>query len=307
MTNLAALGRAVFFLFLLCFLTGCFPLNRSGLEEEKDPHYLEGTKRLNSYDYEGAIQSFERALQTNPKNSAAHLQLGVLYERMNDYGSALYHYQRHLALKPDSNMADVVKQKIIGCTRELARNVALVVAPGHVQQEMARLAQANDDLKRQVLALQQQLASKPQVITNTIYVPQVGSAPRYEAPEEESTPEPEPPVRIAEIPRPTPLRNDPPAPVRNDAPAPQNNRTGGANTSGGWVPTTITPPAGGRSQPPPTRSNSPRRIAHRLQKGETIAALSRRYDVSISEIIAANPGIRPDHVQVGQTIYIPGR
>lgn len=301
MTNLAALWRAVPFLFLLCFLTGCFPLNRSGLEEEKDPHYLEGTRRLNSYDHEGAIQSFERALQTNPKNSAAHLQLGILYERMNDYGSALYHYQRHLALKPDSNMADVVKQKIIGCTRELARNVALVVAPGQVQQEMARLAQANDELKQQVLALQQQLAQKPRIVTNTVFVPQVGSAPGFQEAEDEPMDDPEPPVLIAETPRSAPTRPETKAP-------PPSNSGSGANTAGGWVPTTITPPAGSRSTPPPSRPAPSRaRTAHRLQKGETIAALSRKYGVSIADIIAANPGIRPNHVQVGQVIYIPPR
>ena len=302
MMNLAALWRAIPFLFLSFFLIGCFPLNRSGLEEEKDPHYLEGQKRLNARDSKGAIQSFERALQTNPGNSAAHFQLGILYEKVNDPASALYHFRRHLALNPKSNMADYVKDRITECTRQVAREVALVIAPGQVQQELTRLVQANDQLQQQVSALQQQLAQKPRVVTNVVYVPQVGSAPSYEQEQDEPEPEhPEPPILRAEI-TPTPSGR-----IETEVPSPSNDRSG-ANTSGGWVPTTITPPAGTRSTPTTSRPSSARsKTPHRLKKGETIAALSRQYRVSIADIIAANPGIRPNHVQAGQIVYIPAR
>ena len=326
MTKLAAPWRAVPLLFLSLFLTGCFPLNRSGLEEEKDPHYIEGENRLKSFDFEGAIQSFERALQTNPKNSAAHLQLGTLYDRMDDPASALYHYQRHLALKPDSNMADIVKGKIVGCTHSLAQKVALVIAPGHVQQEMARLAQANQELRNQVATLQHQLAQKPQVITNMVYLEPAGAGPSYygnggQDPEPEPEEDPEPwPVVQAEVPRPqnrTPATRaqtpDPEPEPRTPAPAPaQRTETAATanNDAGGWIPDILRP--GGRSSSSTTTTRPaappPRpRTAHRLKKGETIAALSRQYGVSIAEIVAANPGIKPNRVQVGQTIYIPAR
>src|SRR5512140_3962285 len=85
--------------------SGCFPLADGPTEEEKDPHYLAGKSRLSGMDYDGAIAAFENALISNPKSAAAHFELALLYEeKKNDYAAAIYHYQRHLELRPESNM-----------------------------------------------------------------------------------------------------------------------------------------------------------------------------------------------------------
>lgn len=301
MMKLAAALRAVLFLFLAFLLSGCFPLTRSGLEDEKDPHYLEGSSRLGSRDYEGAMQSFQRALQTNPNNAAAHLQLGVLYDEWkNDNASAIYHFQKHLEARPDSSMAEVVKEKIVGCTRELAQKVALVVAPADIQKEMARLAEASEQYQLEITRLRQQLAEKPRVITNTVYVTREVPVPTPMPEDDPEEPAPEPdPVRVAETPLPRPFQSRPdPTPQRDPDPEPAP----AVNSSGGWVPTHITPPAGRRPTPVAAR---PSRIAHRLKKGETIAGLARQYGVSIRAITAANPGMNPNRVLAGETVYIP--
>src|SRR4051812_15339058 len=115
MTIGAPSWRRFLFLLLAFSLTGCSQFKRSSLEEEKDPYYLEGKKRVNAMDWDGAIESFERALQSNPRNAAAHLELGILYDRRkNDYGAAIFHYERHLAFRTNSPMAEVVRQNIIG-------------------------------------------------------------------------------------------------------------------------------------------------------------------------------------------------
>ncbi len=44
---------------------------------------------------------------------------------------------------------------------------------------------------------------------------------------------------------------------------------------------------------------------HRIKKGETLMALSRRYRVSLSALRAANPGLDPRHMLVGQSVNIP--
>ena len=292
MSKLTASLRAVLFLFLASLLGGCFPLSRSGLEEEKDPHYLEGMKRVETMDYEGAISSFRRALQTNPDNSAAHFQLGVLYdERKNDNASAIYHLQRFLELKPESSLADVIRQRIIGCTRELARSVALVVAPGDIQKEMARLSKANTELQEQITKLLERIAEQQRLLSNVSPAqPSVPSVPQDLVQPAERPPErvEQPPVHVAETPLPLPISGGSSAPAQ-------------ANSEGGWVPTHVTPPTR-RDLPPPTRST---RVAYKLRKGDTIAALARRYGVSVEEIVKANPGLRPNHVLAGQTVYIP--
>src|SRR5215472_18882646 len=82
---------------LLCLaLGGCMP-SAQVADEEKEPHFLEGRSRVNSMDYDGAIQSFENALIANPKSASAHFELGWLYDqRKNEPATAIYHYGRFL-------------------------------------------------------------------------------------------------------------------------------------------------------------------------------------------------------------------
>lgn len=50
--------------------------------------------------------------------------------------------------------------------------------------------------------------------------------------------------------------------------------------------------------------NKPKR--HRVQKGDTLWALARRYNCTIAELVAANPMIKdPSFILVGCTINIP--
>ena len=51
-----------------------------------------------------------------------------------------------------SDRAEIVKGKFVGCTHSLSQKVALVIAPGHFQQEMARLARCLARLEDSLLA-----------------------------------------------------------------------------------------------------------------------------------------------------------
>ncbi len=44
---------------------------------------------------------------------------------------------------------------------------------------------------------------------------------------------------------------------------------------------------------------------HRVSRGETVAAIARRYGVSASRILALNGISRPELLQVGQRLQIP--
>src|SRR5688500_16611326 len=86
MTKCAPSGRLFLLLLLAISFAGCSQYMRGTVSEEKDPHFLEGKKRAASMDWDGAIESFERALQSNPTNAAAHFELGVLFDqRKNDF------------------------------------------------------------------------------------------------------------------------------------------------------------------------------------------------------------------------------
>ncbi|MHC4917509.1 MAG: peptidoglycan DD-metalloendopeptidase family protein [Planctomycetota bacterium] len=77
----------------------------------------------------------------------------------------------------------------------------------------------------------------------------------------------------------------------------------------------------GRGQVPPERRvvrtdpaleaglkglEEPRGFKHTVRKGETLYALSRRYNVPIAAVIAANPGLDAKNMKVGSQVVIPG-
>ena len=45
---------------------------------------------------------------------------------------------------------------------------------------------------------------------------------------------------------------------------------------------------------------------HTVKKGEFLSGISKKYNVKMSAIVAANPGINPDRIRIGQKINIPG-
>src|SRR5881227_1449162 len=102
----AALGLAC------AFLSGCLPAGQSQMDEEKEPHFLAGKSRVNAMDYKGAIESFEKALEVNPKSASAHFELAWLSDQKDaDPASAIYHYDHYLKLRPAAGNAETVKTR----------------------------------------------------------------------------------------------------------------------------------------------------------------------------------------------------
>jgi len=46
---------------------------------------------------------------------------------------------------------------------------------------------------------------------------------------------------------------------------------------------------------------------HRVQAGESPAAIARKYNVKLDAFMAANPGLNPTRMQVGQVVNVPGQ
>ena len=77
-------------------------------------------------------------------------------------------------------------------------------------------------------------------------------------------------------------------------------------------PTPTTPPATAPRTPSTTPVTStptipPNGIVHTIQGGETLSELARKYGVSLGKINAANTGLDPKSIQIGQKIIIPGK
>src|SRR6266436_8611767 len=139
------------FLLLALGLCGCLPSGHSPLDEEKEPHFLAGKSRVNTLDYQGAIECFEKALEANPRSALAHFEAGLLYEKhKQDHAAAIYHFERFLELRPGSGYAEVVRQHILACKQELAKAVSLGPVTQSLQREFEQLAQQNKILQEEV-------------------------------------------------------------------------------------------------------------------------------------------------------------
>src|SRR5437879_6002786 len=112
---------------LLCLsLSGCFSEGDSQLDEQKEPHFLTGKNRVSAMDYKGAVEAYEKALEVNPHSASAHLELGLLFETKEeeDPAAAIYHYQQFLKLRPASDKAALVRDRINNCKVKLVETVA---------------------------------------------------------------------------------------------------------------------------------------------------------------------------------------
>ncbi len=140
-------------LLLACLLAmnGCTDSAQSQMDEEKESNYLMGKSRGTAMDYPAAIESFDRALEVNPKSGAAHFELACLYEnRQLDPAAAIYHYQEYLKLRPNASNTDIVNQHILALKQELVKTVSLGPVTERQQREFERLVEENKRLNDEV-------------------------------------------------------------------------------------------------------------------------------------------------------------
>jgi hypothetical protein len=132
-------------------IVGCVPSGTTTVDEEKEPNFLEGKSRVAAMDFRGAIESYERSLEVNPRSAAAHFELGWLCDQKdNDPAAAIYHYSAYLKLHGEGTKADRARTWIAACKQELVKNVSLVPVSQSLQRENEKLAEENRQLKVEV-------------------------------------------------------------------------------------------------------------------------------------------------------------
>lgn len=293
MSKWPASWRIILPIVFCCILSGCLPVSETPLDDEKDPNVIEGRKLETMLDYKGAVDAYERAVQANPRNATAHLNVGVLYEnRIHDPLAAAFHYQRFLELRPKSEYTQVVGQHLLGCKMEIAKTVTYGVVTAQVHQDMAKL---KDDLAAAKLAndqLRAQIAAKPMVvtnyvkyfITNVVYVTNTPApvSPRFTATNAVT----QTPQRVVtnSAPRVTPL------PSVNTNTVRRLEQRASSST----VARTAT------QTPTSTRVRT-----YAVRSGETMAEVARRSGVSLQKLMSANPSVDPKRLKPGQTLNIP--
>lgn len=160
-------------LILCAVLSGCLPASSGPSDEEKEPHFLAGKSRVGTLDYDGAIESFEKALQVNPQSASAHFELAWLFDvKEQDPAAAIYHYAHYLKLRPTAGNADLVKQRIMACKQALAETVSLGPVTQKMQRQFEQMAETNKCLLEENKQLREDLqqwssyAARLQTLTN---------------------------------------------------------------------------------------------------------------------------------------------
>ena len=153
----------------LCLgLSGCSPTPETQLDEQKNPYYLAGKEKLGALDYKGAVESFERAVEDNPRSALAHFELGVLFDQHEgDYASALYHYNKALKLRPRGYPAENIRPRVLACKQELVKADSLAIINPGVLRETENLRNDNAALRKQIEVLQAQLAARSATVSST--------------------------------------------------------------------------------------------------------------------------------------------
>ena len=292
MSKWPACWRIILILFVSGVWLGCVPIGDSPVDEEKNPNFIEGRNLINAMDYKGAAEAFERALQANPRNAAAHFELGLLYQdKVPDPLAAAYHYQKHLFLRPKSDYAAAIKPRIEACKMELSKSVSFGVVTREVHRDLDRMTNELMLLRRQNYALSQQLAAKPMIVTQwmTLRVTNVVNVPG--------------PTNRVVTPAPTSTNYVAVAPT--DYVRPQTNYV---RPQSNMVQRSASPVMQQRAaQATMTRPLSPAATSKKyvVRANETMAQVARRFGVSTARLQAANPTIEPRRLRAGQTLNIP--
>ena len=266
MTRLFSVRRGAI-LFVLCiWWSGCSLSNESSLDEEKDPNYLAGRSRRAALNYTGAIEAYEKALETNPRSAAPHLELGLIYYQnvTTNWARAIYHFEKYLELRPKANNADLIRQNIDYCKLALAREVPYTPSNDLVRKEIERLTRDNGDLRKQVDQLKAQLAWRAGATSATgtvVFGPLTASNARSPGADRVlATPEAEYAQAVG----------------RSTASGPANDP--------------------GPAAPSKTRV---------IRSGDTPYSIARNYGVKLASLLSANPGLDPRRLRPGQTLVIP--
>lgn len=115
------------------------------------PGMVEAKKRDRAGDVEGAIALYHELLAEDPGLAKAHLELGLLVDRKyEDHITAIYHYNRYLDLRPDTEKRSMIE--------ELIQEDKFLFAMS-VNNNPDALVGEMSDLKEEIKGLEQDLAS----------------------------------------------------------------------------------------------------------------------------------------------------
>jgi len=280
------------------WLTGC--ADKEGLNstiEVDEPGYREGQSLLKTGRKQEALNAFLKVIIKRGDDAPdSHLEVGLLYlQHINDPLSAIYHFKRYLALRPNGPQAPLVKQRIDAAIRDFARTLPARPIEGQPQRvdlvaTLDRLKQENDSLKQELADLK---SSRPNASLPVADL----DAPIPAYPPSDETPANALTFKLDTVPA-VRVRPTPTIPLRPGTPASAAARV---------APATATPAPAQAALAAP-KPGTPRR--HIVRPGDNLFKLAQQYYGNRSkwrDIFAANRGVMKNEtdLKAGMELKIP--
>ncbi len=116
--------------------------------EARDPMMRSALAKEREGDKDGAILALSRALEHNSDMALGHLRIALLYdEHAKDFRRAVYHYQRYLELRPDTEKKDMIVDRIKDAEVLLCAGMSGRTLP--IETDSSALKEENIVLKRE--------------------------------------------------------------------------------------------------------------------------------------------------------------
>ncbi len=156
----------VFLLFLIgVVMQGCSP-STSVTKETEERAYRRGKNLLKEGRQDEALQAFQSVIATRPDATESHLEAGLIYlNNIKDPLAAIYHFRNYLALSPEGEYADFVKELILTAQKDFAQTLpgepfGNEVERVNLMETVNKLREENNELKQTVVDLKKQLADQ---------------------------------------------------------------------------------------------------------------------------------------------------
>ncbi|MBI5394686.1 MAG: LysM peptidoglycan-binding domain-containing protein [Verrucomicrobia bacterium] len=284
-------------------LAACDPPNEThSISDDRNPWLKKAEIEMQRRNYSGAAEFYEKALQLNPASMPMHWAAAMLYEQhLKDFPSAIFHYQRFVALKPEPARVKMANEFIERAKYSLAAGLAHTPVEG--ASEFQQVQQQNKALQEQVEQLRQALRAAEMRLANLTQPPAMPPAEPTEpgGPSRPVAPPRAPAVAQQQGIAPAPI----PVPVPVAPPVPQNT---GAVTPPPAPATNAAPAVTAGTKPiNPTKTQR-----YTVKRGDTLAAIADKYYGDRNawmQIYKANKSAIPnkDRLLVGTVLTIPAR
>lgn len=143
--------KVLFYSTAICclLLAGCDSSARRDAADERNPQVQKGLEQAQLKRWDEAIRHFEAALSGNAELARPDLELALIYHQQNkDYVRAIYHYERYLEKRPESEKYSLIQGWINQAKISLVAEIGQQT--GGISEELLRLTRENNMLRKQL-------------------------------------------------------------------------------------------------------------------------------------------------------------